>query len=486
MRDWFARQPHLKFTDAHQLFEEFRGVLSSAPSGPLAREEYLGLGIRQSIYAQEQRGTIYDLFQKYLIWMADNRLYDSSLVASEYLPHVSPSFDFVVVDEVQDLTSAQLALILKSLKVVGQFLLCGDSNQIVHPNFFSWSSVKTLLWKDPELAQAQAISVLQANFRNASQVTEVANDLLKIKHARFGSVDRESNFLVQAVADTPGSVTFLPDTQPVKKHLDDQTRDSTEYAVLVLRDEDKAEARKAFGTPLVFSVHEAKGLEYSNIILYNFISGQRQTYAEITEGVSAEDIAKDELTYNRAKNKSDKSLEIYKFYINALYVAVTRAVDRVILVENDTRHPLLGLLGVKLGDEAEQLKVKKASRDDWEREARKLEMQGKKEQAGDIRRRILQQKPVPWEVWTPAVLKQMKAELSDVAKDPKTARIIVDYAILNLDDQLLEQLKELKVKPAQSYLRNDAKNRQLQRKAVLDKYRKDYDSANFAGRAKRR
>lgn len=322
-------------------------------------------------------------------------------MASSYLDGLTPAHDFVVVDEVQDLTAAQLTLFLRSLRVPGQFLLCGDSNQIVHPNFFSWAAVKTLLYHDPELAARQAISVLQSNFRNATQVTRVANDLLRIKHARFGSVDRESNFLVRPVADEPGSVTLLPDDARICQHLDAQTRDSTEYAELVLRDEDKPAARKAFGTPLVFSMHEAKGLEYPNIILHNFISGSRQTYAEITEGVSGADLQREELPYSRARDKADKSLEIYKFYVNAPYVAVTRTTQRVILLESDLHHPLLSLLGVERGEEAEQLRATAATRDDWEREARKLELQGKKEQAGDIRRRILQQRAVPWEVWTP-------------------------------------------------------------------------------------
>lgn len=346
-RSWVARQPALRFTDAHQLFEEFRGVLGSPPEGPLSREGYLALGVRQSLYPAEQRPQVYDLFARYLTWLEEAGLYDASLLAARYLPDAGPTHDFVVVDEVQDFTAAQLALVLKTLKVPGQFLLCGDANQIVHPNFFSWARVKTLLWKDPALAERQPISVLRANFRNAAGVTRVANDLLKVKHARFGSVDRESNFLVRAVGGAEGSVTFLPDDPRVKKGLDEQTRDSTEYAVLVLRDEDKAEARKAFGTPLVFSVHEAKGLEYGGVILHNFISGARQMYAEIAQGVSRADLQGDELEYRRAKDRADRSLELYKFYVNALYVAVTRAVERVILVEADTRHPLLPLLGVE-------------------------------------------------------------------------------------------------------------------------------------------
>jgi predicted ribonuclease YlaK len=45
--------------------------------------------------------------------------------------------DFIVIDEVQDLTNAQLGLVLATLNKPGHFVLCGDSNQIVHPNFFS-------------------------------------------------------------------------------------------------------------------------------------------------------------------------------------------------------------------------------------------------------------------------------------------------------------------------------------------------------------
>ncbi|GAA4006467.1 ankyrin repeat domain-containing protein [Deinococcus rubellus] len=478
-RSWVARQPGLNFTDAHQLFEEFRGVLSSRPQGPLSRDAYLTLGIRQSIYEDAQRGPVYGLFQKYLGWMQTSNLFDFSLLASSFLNEVTPGFDFVVVDEVQDLTAAQLALILRALKVPGQFLLCGDSNQIVHPNFFSWAAVKTLLYHDPELAEQQKISVLRANFRNASQVTRVANTLLKVKHARFGSVDRESNFLVEAVASDPGSVTFLPDDANIKKHLDEQTRGSTDYAVLVLRDEDKAQARRAFSTPLVFSVQEAKGLEYPNIILYNVISGQRQMYAQIAEGVTNADLDINELRYSRARDKADKSLEIYKFYVNALYVAVTRAVSSVLLIESDTRHPLLALLDIELGDEAERLNVKQASRDDWEREARKLELQGKREQAGDIRRRILQQKPVPWEIWTPQVLRRLEEETRRKPGDPKAARGLIDFAVLNHQDKLLETLRDLKIKPAAAYLRNTDKDRRLQRQGVLDKYRTPFKSTHL-------
>src|SRR5262249_38008033 len=67
--------------------------------------------------------------------------YAPNTLSPQYLSLVEPRYDFVVVDEVQDLTTIQLQLILQSLREPHQFLLCGDANQIVHPNFFSWSQL---------------------------------------------------------------------------------------------------------------------------------------------------------------------------------------------------------------------------------------------------------------------------------------------------------------------------------------------------------
>ncbi|NUA30526.1 ankyrin repeat domain-containing protein [Cupriavidus basilensis] len=404
---WFERQrQHFRDIDGHQAFEEIRGVITAGAHGVLDRDAYLALGVRQSIFAQDARGRIYDLFERYRAWLAQSGLYDLNLVAREWQPLADARYDFIVIDEVQDLTMVQLALVLKTLRKPGQFLLCGDSNQIVHPNFFSWSQVKSLFWHDPLLAEQQALRVLAANFRNGSEATRVANTLLKVKHRRFGSIDRESNFLVDAVGGDAGQVALLPDKDGVKRELDQSIRQSTQCAVLVLRDEDKAEARKHFSTPLLFSIHEAKGLEYENIVLYRFVSDQRGEFAEIAEGVDKQDLAADTLTYRRAKDKSDKSLEVYKFFVNALYVALTRAIKNLYLIESDTAHPLFGLLELAQGGQA-KVEARQATLEDWQKEARKLELQGKQEQADAIRRGILKEVPPPWPVFDQAKVEEL-------------------------------------------------------------------------------
>ncbi|MBH2020026.1 MAG: AAA family ATPase [Burkholderiales bacterium] len=415
--------------DAHALFEEFRGVISSRADGVLERAAYLALGVRQSLLAAEQRAAVFDLFEKYRAWLAASSHFDLNLVAHDWLALARPTYDFMVVDEVQDLTSVQLALLLKTLAKPGQFLLCGDSNQIVHPNFFSWAAVKTLFWQDETLARSQTISVLRANFRNAQAVTQLANRLLKIKHARFGSIDRETNFLVQATAQTTGSVQLLADKDSTRRELNAKTRGSTQFAVIVLRDEDKAAVRARFQTPLVFSVHEAKGLEYANVILVDMVSSQRQAFAEIASGVKPQDLEGDTLDYSRARDKTDRSLELFKFYVNALYVALTRAVDQLLLVESDTGHPLLQLLDLRTSD-AISLAQQTSSQQEWAQEARRLELQGKQEQADAIRQNVLKTQKPNWPVWDEAALQELLPKAlqpGQISNKPRQA--LLDYAL---------------------------------------------------------
>lgn len=478
---WFGRMRQgqaFKDIDGHQAFEEIRGVIAARAGGMLSREDYRALGIRQSIFPAEERDRLYDVFEKYRAWLAEAGFYDLHLLAHDWLALAAPRYDFVMVDEVQDLTTAQLALVLKTLRTPDRFMLCGDSNQIVHPNFFSWSQVKSLFWRDPALAERQELSILTANFRNGAQITRLANALLKIKHRRFGSIDRESNFLVGSVSGEPGQATLLADKDVIKRELDRKICQSTQFAVLVMRDEDKAAAREYFSTPLLFSIHEAKGLEYENIVLYRFVSGHRREFAEITAGVAREDLASDELDYRRARDKSDKSLEVYKFFVNALYVALTRAVKNLYLIESDTAHPLFDLLELSAADGAAQVDAQESSLEDWQKEARRLELQGKQEQAEAIRRTVLRETPPPWPVLDePAVRDLLVKVFRERVVGDKQKRRLNEYAAFYDEPELAAYLAQ---ETDFGVARSNGKDAfEQQRSAIRRKYLAPYAARNF-------
>ena len=454
---WFAgHRVGSGLNDPHQVFEEFQGVLTGASTDRayLALEDYLALGVKQSIFQADERERVYALFRKYLAFLREHQLFDPNMLSFAYLPLVEPRYDFVVVDEVQDVTTVQLDVILRSLRKPGQFILCGDANQIVHPNFFSWSKVKTFFRHGIGARQGSgadahrgSIRILASNYRNSVQVTELANRILKLKTARFGSIDRESHYLVSSTSDRSGVVLLLPDDERLTAELNRKTRLSARFAVIVLDPNQKASVRQRFETPLVFSVQEAKGLEYDNIVLYGFASANTERFAEIVRGVHREDVLAPELRYGRAKDKADRSLEIYKFHINALYVAITRAVENVYLIESDPQQPLFDLLGLKPSEGPLELAEQDSSLETWRQEARKLELQGKEEQAEQIRRQILELEHVPWEVLDGGALAALKRRALE-GGDKKAKLLLFEYALAYHDGSLINALAMGGFKPA--------------------------------------
>ncbi|MES2731413.1 MAG: UvrD-helicase domain-containing protein [Bacteroidota bacterium] len=448
---WFIRhRAHTKIKDAHQLFEEFRGVITGyeIDSAYLSREMYLGLGARQSIFQPDEREAVYGLFLKYLEFLQTEGWYDLNMVAHESLAYCEKQYNFAVVDEVQDFTNVQLYLILHSLLKPQNFILCGDSHQVVHPNFFSWAKIKTMFYKHGETGSG--IRVLHTNYRNSPQVTELANRLLRIKNLRFGSLDRESTYLVEPVSEQAGEVVFIKDSPVGKQDLNARTRRSAQYAVLVMREEDKAEVRRFFDTPLLFSIHEAKGLEYENIILVNFISRYEKVFREIAGDVTEQDLAEEELHYSRP-NRDDKSLEMYKFYINSLYVAVTRTVRSLYVVEQTQKHPLLNLLGLTQAKDKATVQTKESSSEEWQKEASKLELQGKHEQADAIRKQILHQVAPNWTVLQGADLEKLRQDALNPNQFNKKAKDrLFEYSLLNEDTSTIDELAQLKYNPARN------------------------------------
>lgn len=434
----------VRFTDAHRCFEEFRGVITADPNGMLSREAYLSLGVRLSLFEAPQREQLYELLQRYLVWLGEEGLFEPNLVAGQWAARATPRYDFIAVDEVQDLTPVQLQLVLKTLASPGSFIVAGDAHQVVHPNFFSWAKVKALFWQGLGLTADRDVAVLAVSYRNAPEVTKTANAVLTLKNARFGSIDRESTTLLEPVKGEPGEVRGISTSAPAMAELDLKTRRSTEVAVIVLREEDKPAARARFGTPLLFSVLESKGLEYENVILFRLVSSERKLFAELAEGISPGDLAVDALQYSRAHDKADRSSEAYKFFINALYVALTRAVKNVWLVEDDPKHPLLALLGVPFDGQLLTSGVRQASMEDWQREAHRLEAHGKLEQLEAIRSSVLRVMPTPWKPFDGKAMLELVSKALDPAGVSRKAREqLSDALIFHPDPFAAEELQAL-------------------------------------------
>ena len=337
------------------------------------------------------------------------------------------------------------------------FILTGDSNQIVHPNFFSWSKIKTYLYQHK--TDNKQVQILQTNYRNSPEVVRLSNTLLKIKNQRFGSIDRESNYLINTISSEKGEVLLMQDNEKVKAELNRKTQNSTRYAVIVADNILKEEARRYFKTPLIFSVQEAKGLEYENVILLNFISANPAEFKEIINGVSAANLQEETLQYARPADKSDKDAEIYKFFINSFYVSITRSVKNIYLFESQVNHPALGLLSLKEITKPLQVAEQKSDKQEWLEEAKRLEEQGKFEQAEQIRAKYL-----GYDYISAEQLEQIKLLALDPTKKEeevkKERKQLFQYALHHHQVNWINQLAKLQFQRAMLYmkeLRQDGK-----------------------------
>ncbi|MGL9726525.1 MAG: 3'-5' exonuclease [Wolbachia sp.] len=174
---------------------------------------------------------------------------------------------------------------------------------------------------------------------------------------------------------------------------------STNWAVSVLDDEEKENARKLFNTLLVFNIHEAKGLEFENVILYKFFSNK--AYNEIWNRVCpGKDLKKIEEAIKKVhsscqsgnvkilqlKDKEDKSSEKYKFYMNALYVGVSRAINGVYIVDDKECNLLKAIKPKKIVNV--DLKKEKSTPEEWKNMTLKLINKGNVKQAERIKEKL--------------------------------------------------------------------------------------------------
>ncbi|NEN49313.1 hypothetical protein G3V81_25440, partial [Escherichia coli] len=127
----------------------------------------------------------------------------------------------------------------------------------------------------------------------------------------FRAIDRESHHFVRSCGQTEGAVRLLEDREENRQELNTKTSRSNRVAVIVMHPEQKVQARCWFSTPLVFSVQEVKGLEYETVILYNMVSGVRQAFDDICEGIFLADL-EGESRSTRPRDRQCRRAEIYR------------------------------------------------------------------------------------------------------------------------------------------------------------------------------
>lgn len=229
----------------------------------LSFPEYEMLGKKKAPNFQFNRGEIYRIFEWYLDRVESGGLWDELDMMPETVDDKF-TYDILVCDEVQDLTDTQLNLLFNFVKNPKNMFLAGDIRQTVNPSGFRWEEVRKHFYERG--LEVPGLKNLSLNFRSSGSIIELSNILLELKEKFTG---RESYQPREEwkYKGRPVTVVSGIDEDDMLRILKEAGADRT---VLVRTETEKDALKEQLGTELVFTIREAKGLEFDTVVLWKF------------------------------------------------------------------------------------------------------------------------------------------------------------------------------------------------------------------------
>ena len=352
----FERRPAAKRISLdvswHVIRSYIKGIRSSADDS-LNPEEFDSLPRRHRSVSKETYKQIYDeVWHKwYKPLCEENGFWDDQDLAAHVLDDGAALKEervAIFCDEAQDFTPAELDIIFQ-LSLFSRRILrpeelkrvpiafAGDPLQTINPTGFRWDAVKADFHErfcavlDPHRSPQTSMSYRELNFNYRSNpgIVRFCNLIQLVRAGLLG--DKEIRPQMAWWIDAPvQTVWFTPDNQETTNQLhkhpelvklvDCQEGEETTYVV----EDDTLQrlAEKSEGIYRnVLSPTRAKGLEFSAVVLYRFGENVPAEFGQLLDG----DI--DSLD-------SEKCLTL-EYFFNRLYVAASRAKDRLIVIDSE-------------------------------------------------------------------------------------------------------------------------------------------------------
>ncbi|MDF2936638.1 MAG: family ATPase, partial [Paenibacillaceae bacterium] len=318
-----------KPVDSLRAWFEISGILKGSrslsdrrdSSGLLSEADYMAS--KESILEPEEKKRMFPLARMYNRWLKDNGYLDENDLARLCLEKRDASgagYDFVVIDEVQDLSELQMELLFTLAKSPEHYLLLGDANQSLRGGFTGMARLKTRFY---EKCQSWEERRLTKNYRSVSGIVHLLNKLTELRESHIGKSAYDYEEAGIRHGNRPLLLQFSAED---RRRLFDQLNERDYCAVVVAGSEDR-DRMLLEGYPIdrIFTIHEMKGLEYKNVLMVNILSNYAAHWDRIVKG--------------GAKNN-----DFYRLFYNLVYVAATRARDQLYIVEDQADCALLPLL----------------------------------------------------------------------------------------------------------------------------------------------
>lgn len=266
---------------------------------------------RATSFATNEAEAIYLIGLDYYKHLKERGLKDNNIASRELL-EIAHDFEYSlsIIDEVQDYTQINLNLFKKlSLKVFA----VGDALQMINPAYFNFGYLKNLLY-DEGLTD---IATLKFNYRNTAKIEKIISALTKVNREEFGT----HNFIVEGESVDSG----LDTTAIYLKAKDFATRVASSgydnFTFVVSDSKEKESLKKIIKNQEVLTVSEIKGLERPTVVAYNILSANIDKWQALAR--------------QKVNHKSADENSVYRYYYNLFYVALSRAKQNILVVENE-------------------------------------------------------------------------------------------------------------------------------------------------------
>ncbi|XP_042188525.1 TPR and ankyrin repeat-containing protein 1 isoform X2 [Callorhinchus milii] len=262
----------------------------TSPRGYLTLEQYINLGKKRAPNFQEDRSEIHRLFLMYQQIKSQRGCFDEedllrslSLRLSK-LDELPWSIHELYGDEIQDFTQAELALLMKCINDPNSMFLTGDTAQSIMKGVaFRFSDLRSLFYyasikQQSNVRVPKRIYQLHQNYRSHSGILNLASGVVDLLQYYFPeSFDRLPKDTGLFDGPQPSlldscSVSDLAILLRGNKRKSQPIEFGAHQVILVANEKAKEMIPEELNLALVLTIYEAKGLEFDDVLLYNFFT----------------------------------------------------------------------------------------------------------------------------------------------------------------------------------------------------------------------
>lgn len=334
---WFEHYKHHDKTkncanlgnDSSAVYQELRVISAYAKkNGNIFRSDYLNsVGKKQSIFP-EYKALLIVIYEDYLKFISQKGLLDPAF----YELNVHDKYYGIVVDEALDLSVGQWTTLL-DLAQNHNIYYASDSHQMVNDR----KSHRPLLLSLLRTITKRNVSHVELNgsYRCPNAVIKLVNAVIATKNELMhGVADQfelsEIAFLDEVEKEEP--IHWYEPSTDIKSedYKLQQKKFSPEWAVITLG-KYKSEAQIRYGTPLVFTPLEAKGLGYCNVIAYNLLDPSDENIQEANTLLGPLPEVTPKYIHPSKSNQGNRR---FAPAFNDLIIAFTRTMETLYVIQN--------------------------------------------------------------------------------------------------------------------------------------------------------